>query len=90
MKLGGDCAGCLIETVTFHQEIRCSPVRMTVEECADNSAVEDTGKGLVIRLSVPGRYNLAIVGKAANMKTFFVCRATAKTDTPRCVFFLER
>ena len=63
---------------------------MTIKQRADDAAVEHSRKSLVIFFRMPLGDDIAILGKAANMKALFVCRPAAKANSVWRVFFLKR
>ena len=65
---------------------------MTIEQCADDSAVEHSGKRLMMRFGVPfGNYFVARFGrKTADSQAFFIRYAAAETNSLRRVSFLQR
>ena len=54
-----DCARRAIFACAFHQVIRCRPVTMTIEQRADDPAVQDSIESFVFFLRFPFSDNLA-------------------------------
>ena len=80
MKISRHGAIGLFLSVAFHQEIGGSPVRVAIEQSPDYSAIQHSGKGLVMRLGVPGCDQLVTFGKTPNMQTLFIRRPAAEAD----------
>jgi len=56
---------------------------MAVKQSSDNTAVEHTWKRLVMRRGMPCCDDLVPIGKAMNMKAFFIRRAAPETNAVR-------
>jgi hypothetical protein len=63
---------------------------MTIEQRADDAAVEHSGKRLMMLFGVPNGGDFFAVRETANPQTFFVFYAAAETDAVRGESFLER
>ena len=63
MKLGRHRARASLFAALLHQVIRGRPVRMAIEQRADNAAVQHPGKRLMMRLGVPLGDDLVALGK---------------------------
>src|SRR5688572_2727272 len=63
---------------------------MTIEQRADDSAVEHAGKSLMMRFGVPRRNVFVAFGKASDSQAFFVHDPAAETNTVWRVGFLQR
>ena len=73
---------------------RRRPVGMTIQQRSDDSPVEDTRKGFMIRLGRPFRHNVTfgiqrIFHAAANMQAQAIGGTAAKTNALGCKLFLE-
>ncbi len=90
VKIGGHGTIRRALIVAFHQEIRGSPIRMTIQQNANNAAIQHPGKRLMMRLGVPCRYYFIAVRKAVDMQSFLIRRPTAKADALWRVPFLQR
>jgi len=73
---GGHRARRMIRAGVFHQMISRSPVAMTIEQRADDSAVQNAGKRFVLRLRLPFRDDFAVPGKTADAQTLGIRRTT--------------
>src|SRR5918998_3850168 len=69
--------------------IRGGPVRVAVEERADDAAVEHSGEGFVVRLCAPLADDLFAAREAADAKALLVGRAAAEALHLRRVAFLQ-
>src|SRR6185369_219177 len=78
--LSGDGAWWFVSAGLLHQVPRRRPVAMTVEQRADDAAVEHSVISLVLRARLPLSDDLIAVREAANVQTFWVCRATAEAS----------
>src|SRR2546423_10657268 len=89
--VGGDCAGRVFESGAAHEVMGGSPVRVAVEERADDAAVEHAGISLVVRLRLPVADNLLAVsfGEAAYAQALLVRGAAAEARAARRVVFLQ-
>ena len=76
--LSRDRAWRLVGAALLHQVPRCSPVAMTVQERADDTAVQHAVIGFVFRARLPLGDDHIAVGEAADVQTFWVCRAAAE------------
>lgn len=74
--------------IDVHQVPSRRPVRMTIKQGADDAAIQYAGESLMVRLGLPRRYNLIILGHATNSKALCVGGATSKTNTFWRVLFL--
>jgi hypothetical protein len=63
---------------------------VTIEQRADNAAVEHSGKRLMMIFGVPFSNDFFAVGKTENPQTFLVFYAAAETNSVRGEDFLER
>jgi len=73
----------------FHEVISRGPVAVAIEQCADDSAVQDAGKSFVLRLRLPFRHDRVALRKTANAQALRVGRPAAPAPIVRRVFFLE-
>src|SRR6202011_4531889 len=80
----------MVRSCLFHQMVSRGPIAMTVEQGADNSAIQYAGERFVFRLRFPFGDDFAVGGKTADPQTVRIRRTT----TPACifgsVFFLKR
>jgi len=83
-----DCARRTIFARAFHQMIRCGPVAMTIEQCADDPAVQNSLERFVFFLRFPLSDDLAVLQETTNMQAIRVCRAATEANISRRVFFL--
>ena len=90
MKIGRDGAIRLVLPVALHDEIRCGPVGVAVEQGPDDAAVEHPGERLMVRFSPPFRYDLVALRKTLDVQSFIVRGATAETDAVRGIALLKR
>lgn len=67
MKFGRDGTRGMLRAGLFHQVICCSPIRMAIEQCTDDAAIEHARKGLVMRLGVKFRDKLVAFGEASDL-----------------------
>ena len=90
VKIGGHGAVGRVLAVAFHHKVCRCPIGMTVEQRADDPAVEHTRKRLLMRLSVPRRNDFVAIGKAVDMQPLIIRRPAAKADARRRVSLLQR
>src|SRR5438874_2846029 len=74
----------------LHQMIRCSPVAMTIEQRANDTAIQNSVERFVFLLRFPFGNHFAIFWKTADMQSFGVRRTAAPAGIIRRVFFLKR
>ena len=67
MEVGGHCARCFALAALLHQVISRGPIRMAIQQGADNAAVENPGKGLMMRLCHELGNDLIALDKAADV-----------------------
>lgn len=79
-----------ISASAFHQMIGAGPIAVTVEQRADDSAVQNAGKRFVFFLGLPISHDFVASDEAANVQSFGICRAAAEASVVRRVMFLER
>ena len=84
------CARRAIFACPFHQMIRCRPVAMTIEQRADDPAVQNSLERFVFFLRFPLSDDFAVLQETANMQAVWICLAAAEANIFRCVLFLER
>jgi hypothetical protein len=53
---------------------------MAIQQCANNAAIQYTGKSLMMGLGVPFRNDIISVGETPNMETLLILRPAAETD----------
>jgi hypothetical protein len=73
----------------LHQVPGCSPVRMTIEQRADDPSVQHARKCLVMGFGHPFGHNLARVDEATDSEPQGIGRATAEADASRRVCLLK-
>ena len=84
-----DGAGRMIGAGFFHQVVRGGPVAVTIEERANNSAAQHSGKCFLISFRIErGGYFLA-VREAANVQALFIRRAATEARHVWRIRFLE-
>ena len=91
----GDRARRAIFACAFHQMIRCRPVAMTIKQCADDPAVQNSLERFVFFLRFPLSDDLAacsrfigVLQETTNMQAVRVCRAATEANVSRRIFFL--
>jgi hypothetical protein len=62
---------------------------MTVEQRADDSAIQNAWKRFVLRLRLPFSNDFAVFGEATDPQTFSIRRPATPTRIFRSVFFLK-
>lgn len=62
---------------------------MAIEQSADNTAVQNTRKCLMVLFGIPFSDNFITVDKAANAQPFFIRRSTAEADAAGRIALLE-
>jgi hypothetical protein len=67
---------------------RC-PVAVTIEQCADDSAIKDSGKSFIARLRPPFRDDFVAARKAPNPQSIRIRRAATPAGIGRGVSFLQ-
>jgi len=72
-----------------HQVIGRRPIAMTVEQRADNAAIQDPGKRFVFLLWFPFCNDFAVLRKTANTQSFGIRWAAAPTRIVRGIAFLQ-
>src|SRR5437763_2345137 len=80
----------MIGTGALHQMIGRGPVAVTIEQRADNSAVQNAGKRFVFRLGLPLSHNFAVLGKTSDPQTIAIRRTATPARISRSVLFLKR
>ena len=80
----------MVRAGVFHQMIGRGPVAMAIEQRADDSAVQDSGKRLVFLLRLPFSNDLAVFDEAANMQTLAVRWTATEAGILGSVLFLKR
>ena len=83
-------AGRMVSACVFHQMIGRGPIAMTVEQRADDAAIQHAGKRFVLRLRLPFGNDFAVFGKAADAQTVRIRRAATPTRIFGSVLFLKR
>ena len=74
----------------FHQMISRRPIAVTVEQCADNAAVQRASKSFVFLVRLPLSDYFVILRIAPDVQPFWICRAATEAGTVGSVFFLKR
>src|SRR5205085_9376225 len=89
--VGGDGAVRAFSASAAHEVVGGRPVRVAVEERADDAAVEHARISLVVRLRLPVADELFAVGggEAANAQALLVRGAAAEAGASRRVAFLQ-
>jgi len=85
-----DCARRTIFARAFHQMIRCRPVAMTIEQCADDPAVQNSLERFVFFLRFPLSDDLAVFQETTNMQAVRVCHPATEAHVSGRIFFLKR
>src|SRR5437773_11710225 len=73
-----------------HQVIGGRPIAMTVEQRADNAAIQDPGKRFVFLLWFPFCNDFAVLRKTANTQSFGIRRAAPPARIVWSIRFLQR
>lgn len=80
MKIGGNGTRSLGLTAFLHKVISRGPVGMTIEQSTDDPAIQDAGKRLMMRLSMPFGDKLVAIGKGVYMEPFLIRWPAAEAD----------
>ena len=73
----------------LHQMISRCPVAVTIEQRADDAAIQNAIKSLVLLLRFPLSDDFAILRETLNMQAVRIRRPTTPADIVRSVFFLK-
>ena len=84
-----DRAWRAILVCTFHQMISRCPVAVAIEQRADDAAIQNAIKSLVLLLRFPLSDDFAILRETLNMQAVRIRRPTTPADIVRSVFFLK-
>jgi hypothetical protein len=89
-KFSSDGAGGGFEPLSLHQRDNSRPIGMTIEQGANDTAIEDSRKsGMVFfRGELGSQYTFFFAFKGTNAQALFVGGATAKAGIVRGVGFL--
>src|SRR6266567_5544769 len=68
---------------------RC-PITMTVQQCADDAAIQNSGKRLVFLLRLPFCNDFAVLRKTANTQSFGIRRPAPPARIVWSIRFLQR
>ena len=79
----------MIRAGFLHQVIRGGPVAVTIEERANNSATQHSGKGFLISRRLESRDHFIAFGEAANVQSLFIRWPTSEARHLRRIGFLE-
>jgi len=90
VEICGDGAVRFIFTIARHQEMRRSPVRMTIQESSYDAAIQHAWKCLMMLLGPPFSNYFIALRIAVYMQPFRIGRPAAKADAVWRVFFLQR
>lgn len=90
MEFGCNGTRRLIFSTLFHEVISGRPIRVTIEERADDASVQHPRKSLVMRLGIPFRDELIALGKASNSESLFIGRAAAEANAAGRIRLLYR
>ena len=82
-------AGRMVSACVFHQMIGRGPIAVTVEQRADDAAIQHAGKRFVLRLRLPFGNDFAVFSKAADAQTVRIRRAATPTRIFGSVLFLK-
>src|SRR6266513_5750960 len=66
------------------------PIAMTVQQRADNAAIQDPGKRFVFLLWFPFCNDFAVLRKTANTQSFGICRPAPPASIVWSILFLQR
>ncbi len=91
----GDRARRAIFACALHQMIRCRPVAMTIKQCADDPAVQNSLERFVFFLRFPLSDDFAVCSRfigilqeTTNVQSVRVCHAATEANISRRIFFL--
>src|SRR5205085_7022660 len=87
--VGCDGAGRCRQTVALHQVIGGRPIRMTIEQRADDAATQDAGESLMISFGLPLGDHLSAAREAAYVQALRVRRPATETNHLRRVMLLQ-
>lgn len=90
MEISRDGAIGLVFAVALHQKVGRRPVRVTIEQRADDAAIQHTGKCLMMRLGVPLRDNFVTGRKTVHVQTLFIRRPAAEANAVWRILLLKR
>ena len=79
----------MIRSGALHQVPGCSPVAVTIHQCADDAAAQNAGKRFVMCLRSPFRRDHIAVNKTANAQALLVCWSATKTRVVWRIDFLQ-
>jgi len=85
-----DRAWRAIFVCTFHEMISRCPIAMTIQQRADDAAIQDSIKSFVFFLRFPLGDHFAVFWKASDVQPVRVRRAATETNIVRRIFFLKR
>jgi len=87
--IGSHGARNAVRAGLFHEVISRGPVAMAIEQRADDSAVQNSGKSFVFLLRLPFRHDRVALRKTANAQALRISRPATPAPIVRRVFFLE-
>lgn len=74
----------------FHQMICRGPVAVTIEQAADDSAIQNTRERIVFRLGLPFRNDFAIPDETPHVQAFAIRWAAAEARVFGSILVLKR
>src|SRR5437870_2670565 len=89
VKIRRDRARRRLGARLLHENHRCGPVTVAIEERAANASVEDAVEGLVLRAGPPFAHQLVALFEAANAQSLVVGRPASEAAIVRRVGFLN-
>lgn len=80
VKIRRDRAVRFTFAITLHQKNRRRPIRVAIEQSANDTAIQHPRKRLMMRFGVPDGDDLIPIRKARDMQSLLIRRATAEAD----------
>ena len=90
VKISRDGAIGLCFAVAFHKKIGRGPIRVAIEQCSDDAAVQHSRKRLMFGARVPDSNYLVAFGIAIDVQPFLICGPAAEADALGRLVLLER
>src|SRR4029453_5621150 len=90
MKIRRHGARSLLLATLLHQMIRGGPIGVAIKQRPDDTALQHTGKCLMMRLGAKLRDHFITFNEASDVQPLVVLRPAAETDPVRRVGLLSR
>ena len=87
--VGCDSAGRSLSKRASHQMIGGGPVRVAIQECPDDAAVEHARKSLMVLFRLPFANRFVAAHKAPDPQALLVRRPAAEAGIMRSILFLK-